>query len=140
MRCLFDERKRINNEVNSKLDLHIVLLIVKIESGCKLQSEIITVAKPYDLRYSMLVTSNNCVPTIYEKALNVARRSGLFLWSVFYIGEIYAYANPIFVQIKLFSPVKKDLGHQNTMLNSAFASVLLNAYGLRNTQNTFPQY
>ena len=78
MRCLFDERKRINNEVNSRLDLHISLLIVKIDARYKPQGEIITVAKPYDLRYSMLLTSNNCVPTIYEKALNVARRSGLF--------------------------------------------------------------
>lgn len=59
--------------------------------------------------------------------------------TVFYIKKFNIFMNFIFVK-KIKKSIKKDLGHQNTMLNSAFASLPLNACGLRNTQNTFPRY
>ena len=36
--------------------------LIEFEKRYKPKGEIITVVKPYDLRYLMLVTSNNCVP------------------------------------------------------------------------------
>ena len=46
--------------------------LIEFEKRYKPKGEIITVVKPYDLRYLMLVTSNNCVPQ------NIKRKSNKF--------------------------------------------------------------
>ena len=46
--------------------------LIEFEKRYKPKGEIITVVKPYDLRYLMLVTSNNCVPP------NIKRKSNKF--------------------------------------------------------------
>ena len=61
MYCLLDERESGNERLFTDTMLAIFYQFDKFEKRYKPKGEIITVVKPYDLRYDAR-TSNNCVP------------------------------------------------------------------------------